>query len=115
MLKFKARKQRSIEQAAIQQAEIRNDPATFFAKLAGGQMENAMMLQQQFEIIIKDAILNEKKEWIKKLHEENQLMLQVLEVRFFLCLYVFCLSLSLSLSLDLSLSSRPPPLSVYLL
>ncbi len=79
MMKLKARKQRSIEQAAIQQMEIRNDPAAFFAKLAGGQMENAALLQQQFEIIIKEAILNEKKGWIKKLHEENQLMLQVLE------------------------------------
>jgi hypothetical protein len=80
MLKLKARKQRTLEQAAITEAEITNDPAAFFAKLAGGHMENAAMLQQQFAVILHDAITAEKKDWVKKLHEENKLMLQVLDV-----------------------------------
>lgn len=73
MLKLQARKQKQQEiQAATENVE---DPSAFLERAALEGMHNP---EQQLARDI--AFNNERKSWLKKLHDENQLLLQLLDV-----------------------------------
>ena len=74
MLKLQARKQKHQEIQAV--AENTVDPSSFLES----KIQTEINIENQ--IAIEAAFANERKQWLKKLHDENQLLLQLLTVSY---------------------------------